>query len=78
MSYAREIREVLKVRCVHLCTKAAVHPLPDSDELPNPFDTAIWWCGRTTEALGVDGQPAEPEVCDGPGRSCYVPPFPST
>lgn len=74
MSYARDLRKVLLVRCRRLCTKAAVHPLPDADELPNPFDTAIWWCDVTTEALGPDGRAAEPGACDGPGRACYEAP----
>jgi hypothetical protein len=78
MSTAREIRQVLKVRCLHLCTKAATYPLPDADEGPNPYDTAIWWCGLTTEALGPDDEPAEPGICDRVGRACYAPPFPST
>lgn len=74
MSYARELREILRTRCVHLCTKAAVFPLPDSDEEENPYDTAIWWCGVTTEALGPDGSTAMDGACDRPGRSCYEAP----
>ena len=76
-SSARErIRRVLRTRCLHLCTKAAVHPLPDSDEPENPYDTAIWWCGETTEALGPDGFAAEPGTCDAAGRACYRSPRP--
>ena len=74
MSYRERLRQLLKVRCVNLCTKSAVHPLPDDDEKENPFDTAIWWCAYTTEALGPDGDAAEPGDCDEPGRSCYEPP----
>ncbi len=71
MSYRKRLRAVLKIRCVHLCTKAAFQPLPDEDELANPYDTAAWWCARTTEALGPDGSAAADGDCDGPGRECY-------
>ncbi len=74
MSYARRLRETLKVRCVHLCTKSVILPLPAEGDLENPFDTAIWWCERTAEALGPDGDTACPGDCDGPGLRCYEPP----
>jgi hypothetical protein len=71
MNYRSRLRQILKVRCRHLCTKAAVHPLPDPDEIENVHDTAIFWCALTTEALGPDGSSAEPGDCDAPGRTCY-------
>ncbi len=76
MSYRSELRAILKVRCAHLCTKAAVMPLPEADAVRNTDDTAVWWCAHTTEALGPDGSCAEPGACDAPGRSCYEPPRP--
>ncbi len=76
-TYRRRLQKILRTRCVHLCTKEMVQPLPDDDEQENPYDTAIWWCGRTTEALGPDGSSACPGDCDGPGRTCYdAPPGP--
>jgi hypothetical protein len=71
MEYRRRVREVLKVRCRHLCTKAGAFPLPEPEDEENAFDTTIWWCARTTEALGPDGSSAAPGDCDGPGRECY-------
>jgi hypothetical protein len=75
MSYARRLREVLKVRCTYLCTKAMIRPLPGPDDEENPYDTAIWWCDRTGEALGPHGDTAQPGDCDGPGLECYEPPL---
>jgi len=33
-------------------------------------DTRVFWCARTQEALGPDGQATHPEDCH-PGRSCH-------
>ncbi len=74
-AYARHVRAVLRSRCVNLCTKAGYFPLPDEDALENVYDTAIWWCATTAEALGPDGSTAMPGSCDQPGRSCYEPPM---
>lgn len=71
MSAGERLREVLRVRCVHLKTKSAYVGRPDDDEPENDIDTAVWWCEHTCDALGADGGPAEPARCDGPGRACY-------
>jgi hypothetical protein len=68
MDYAKKVREALRVRCVHLKTKRAFLGLPAADEVENPFDTAVWWCERTCEALGPDGSTAHPTSCEKPGR----------
>ena len=68
------MRNELKTRCVHLRTKAAFLHLPQPGDEANPYATAIWWCGRTCEALGTDGSAAHPGDCDRPGRACYEPP----
>lgn len=73
-SYRRKVQDALKVRCVHLKTKRAWLGLPDEADVENPIDTAVWWCERTCEPLGPDGESAVPEACEGPGRGCYVPP----
>ena len=73
MDYRTRLRAILKVRCAHLCTKEAVMPLPDPGDPENPYDTAVWWCARTTETLGPDGSAARPGECDAPGRTCYEP-----
>ncbi len=72
--HAARVREELRTRCVHLCTKAAFFPLPQQGDATNPSPTAIWWCARTLRALGPDGTAAHPSLCDAPGRRCYEPP----
>ena len=72
--YAERIRQELKTRCLHLHTKAAFMPLPQDDDEGNPYPTAIWWCGRTCQALGPDGSAAVRDACHRPGRSCYAGP----
>ena len=72
--YAARVRSELKSRCVHLKTKAAFFPLPGAADEPNPYATAVWWCGRTCEALGPDGSAAHHGDCDAPGRRCYASP----
>lgn len=72
--YAERLRQVLKVRCLHLCTKTRTYPLPVPGDVEDPVDTAIWWCGRTGEALGPHDDTAMPGSCDGPGLACYDPP----
>jgi hypothetical protein len=74
MDYAERLREVLKVRCVWLRTKAQYTNFPQAGEPENPYPTACWWCFRTGEALGVDGSASAPGACDRPGRACYEPP----
>ena len=72
--YAARVRAELKVRCVHLRTKAAFFPLPQDGDEANPYTTAVWWCGKTCAALGSDGSAAHPSNCDAPGRTCYQSP----
>lgn len=72
--YAARVRTELRVRCVQLRTKAAYFPIPGKSDEANPYPTAIWWCGRTCEALGPDGSAAQPGACDTIGRRCYEPP----
>lgn len=74
MDYRREVQDALKVRCIHLKTKRAYLGLPEPDEVDDDCDTAVWWCERTCDPLGPDRATADPEPCERPGRSCYVPP----
>jgi hypothetical protein len=71
MGWPERVREILKVRCVWLRTKASYRALPQAGDLENPYPTATWWCLRTGEALGADGATACPGACDRPGRPCY-------
>ena len=74
MDALERIREVMRVRCAWLRTKATYLNLPDAGQEENPISTAIWWCNRNGEALGPDGHTAGPGDCDRPGRPCYEPP----
>jgi hypothetical protein len=71
---ARELREALRTRCVHLKTKASYLGSPSPGDPENLFDTAVWWCEATCAKLGPDGGTASPERCGRPGPSCYRPP----
>lgn len=72
--YARRVEHALRTRCVHLLTKEAFLGLPEPHEREFEADGPIWWCDRTSEALGPDGEAACAEDCHGPGRTCYEPP----
>jgi hypothetical protein len=73
-TYAARIRAELRTHCRSLMTKSKTYPLPGPDDVDLGGDTAVWWCGRTTEALGPDGAAADPADCCAPGRRCYEPP----
>lgn len=72
--YRQRVRQALRTRCVHLKTKASFLGLPGPEAVEDPFDTAVWWCQRTCEAMGPDGSTASPATCEAPGRPCYEAP----
>ena len=74
MSYADEVRAAMKTRCVHLRTKEQFVGVPSEHEQAFEADDAIFWCDRTSEALGPDGGSACGHECGKPGRRCYEPP----
>ena len=73
--------------CYHLCNKAYFFTAPeafkdkpvlkhsngtgDQDVEPQPLSTPFW-CLKTHEALGPDGEEARDDLCDAT-RSCYRP-----
>ncbi len=63
--------------CYYLSNKAYFFTRPepvkgdDHDPEPQPLSTPFW-CLRTHETLGPDGEEACDEFC-GPARSCYQP-----
>lgn len=73
--YAQRVRAALKTRCVFLKTKEAYLGLPGPGSEEGRYDTAIWWCERTCQALGPDGAAALPRDCERAGRACYEPPL---
>lgn len=73
-TYADEVRAQLRVRCVHLVTKEAFVGVPSEHEQAFEADGPIWWCDRTSEAMGPDGCAAD-ESCHAPcNRTCFEPP----
>lgn len=68
----------LRVACMNLR-----HKLMYVDErqstpglVDDSSDTRVFFCTRTQDALGPDGEPVGPRACHA-GRSCYCGPGPS-
>ena len=58
-----------QIPCRHLRSKEMYYQdsAPENDE----FSSGLFWCGKTQESFGPDGQAAgKIECCT--GRSCYV------
>ena len=73
--YAKEVRDELRTRCLHLLTKEAFLEIPSDSERAFQADEPIWWCDKTGDPLGPDGSEACRKDCHGPGRSCYQGPI---
>ncbi len=56
--------------CKYLRHKAMFYEEPGQDEREDSA-SRVYWCARTQEAFGPDGEAAERVDCC-PGRSCYV------
>ena len=54
------------IPCRHLRCKEMYYQAPTDDE----FASGIYWCGKTQENSGPDGQPCSKCEC-GPERACY-------
>jgi len=69
--YTRKVLDELRARCIHLTTKEQFVGVPEAHEREFPADDPIWWCARTSEALGPDGSEVCRAACHAPGRACY-------
>jgi hypothetical protein len=59
----------LQILCRNLRSKEMYHQSPGQTE--GEFSSGLYWCSRTCETFGPDGQTAgKSECCT--GRSCYV------
>lgn len=58
------------VPCKFLRNKEMFYETP-SEEADDEFAGDAYWCSKTQEAFGPDGEPAEKSECQC-GRSCYV------
>ncbi len=56
----------IPIPCRHLRCKEMYYQAPTDDE----FASGIYWCGKTQENSGPDGQPCSKCEC-GPERACY-------
>lgn len=56
--------------CKVLRSKEMFYEAPDQ-ESDDAFASGAYWCGKTQEPFGPDGEPAEKEACQC-GRSCYI------
>ena len=67
---APETQELLP--CKYLRSKEMYYEQPGAENVDgDPFASGVYWCARTQEAFGPDGEPAEKSECQC-GRSCYV------
>ena len=60
----------LLVPCKFLRSKEMYYETP-GEEADDDFASDAYWCAKTQEAFGPDGEAAEKSECQC-GRSCYV------
>ena len=58
----------LRMTCPKLRSKEMYHETPGQDD--EAFASGLFWCMKTHETFGPDGQPAGKEECC-EGRGCY-------
>jgi len=56
--------------CRNLRSKEMYYQSPGQEE-EDEFSSGIYWCSKTQEAFGPDGQPVAKSRCCA-GRACYV------
>ena len=59
----------LQIACRDLRSKEMYHQSPGQPE--DESSSGIYWCGKTQENFGPDGQPVSKSECCA-GRACYV------
>ncbi len=57
-----------QVPCRNLRSKEMFHQAPGQED--DPFSSGLYWCNRTHETFGPDGQPVSKADCQ-EGRACY-------
>ena len=61
-----QVESSVPIPCRHLRCKEMYYQAPTDDE----FASGIYWCGKTQENSGPDGQPCSKCEC-GPERAFY-------
>jgi len=56
-----------EIPCRNLRNKEMYYQAPEEDE----YASGIFWCGKTHESFGPDGEPVSKKQCC-EGRSCYL------
>ena len=59
----------LTLLCRHLRSKEMFHQPPGQED--DEFSSGIYWCGKTQENFGPDGEPTGRLEC-APGRPCFA------
>ena len=59
----------IRIPCQHLRNKEMYYQEPGQED--DQFSSGLFWCGKTHEGFGPDGQPASKNECC-MGRSCYI------
>jgi len=54
--------------CKHIRSKEMYYEAPSGGG--DGFSSGMYWCARTNETFGPDGQPVERQECKA-GRSCF-------
>jgi hypothetical protein len=56
--------------CIHLCCKTMYYRPDERPGRLHTSDTQTYWCDKTLERVGPDGEIATPTVCD-QARRCF-------
>jgi len=64
-----EASSELRFPCRHFRNKEMYYQSADEEE--DQFSSGIYWCLKTQESFGPDGEPVGKNHCCA-GRSCYV------
>ena len=57
-----------QIPCLNLRSKEMYYQTAGQDD--DQFCSGLYWCSRTHESFGPDGQPVSKRDCSG-GRTCY-------
>jgi len=56
-------------QCRHLRSKEMYYQAPEQED--DEFSSGVYWCGKTQETFGPDGEPCGKSECCS-GRACWV------
>jgi len=69
MSNDQTSETALQIHCRHLRSKEMYYQ--DYGQADDEFSSGIYWCGKTQENFGPDGEPCSKGECCS-GRACYA------